>query len=120
MTTNGATNGITRGKHGGARPGAGRPRGSIEAADLIALAREACPAAIKKAVALMDSEDENIRIKAIHCILDRGLGRPHQTTDITTQGDKIAIPQILVTVKPNGHDVAAFGATSQADVHPDK
>lgn len=111
---------------GGARPGAGRPKGSTNADPTgayaaLEAARRACPKAVKRILELMDSENEAIALKASEAVLDRGLGKPAQSVDVTTQGDKISQPQILVTLRPNHTNGFAPSTTSsETDVCSDQ
>ena len=78
----------------------GSPILDIEKAELESLtyvkklARTKCPAAIDKLVYLMEnSEDEKIQMACANSILDRGLGKPPQDTNInaTIQGKRLII-----------------------------
>ncbi len=76
----------------------GRPK---EAAEVKALARTHCRAAVEKLAALMESEDDKTRIAACNSILDRGLGKPAQAI---TGGDEddapLKVEGVLKLVKP--------------------
>jgi hypothetical protein len=50
------------------------------------------PAAAAALVKLLDSEDEGIRLKAASAILDRSLGRPAQSVDMSVQQKPIYDP----------------------------
>lgn len=55
------------------------------------LAREHSPAAVRKLVELMDSEDEHVQLKAANAVLDRAFGRPVQETIVREEpGDVTA------------------------------
>ena len=77
--------------HGGARPGAGRPkRGDYEEVKsasqiLRAKAREHGPAALQALIDVATSgRQERARISAANALLDRGYGRPAQIVDNTS------------------------------------
>ena len=86
-------------KNGGARPGAGRPKGAPNksTADIKALAQKHGEAAINKLVRLLDSEDERTVIAACKELLDRGYGKAPQS--ITGEGGEG--PIVIEIVKPN-------------------
>lgn len=66
---------------GGARPGAGRPKGSMNkaTADVRALASVHGPLAIKELARLaVEAESEAARVAAIKELLDRGYGKSPQ------------------------------------------
>ena len=67
-----------KGKSG--NPG-GRPK---ESQELKAIFLAACPGAIEKLIALLDSADPDLRLKAIKEVLDRSLGKAAQA--ITGEG----------------------------------
>ena len=76
---------------GGARPGAGRPKGSRSAAtkDQIAtisdMAKDHGKAALDALVQIATAgESEAARVSAANAILDRGFGKPAQTIDNTS------------------------------------
>ncbi len=74
---------------GGARPGAGRPKGGKNAAtlELEALAKECAPAAMAtlKIIALK-GKSESARVAACQAILDRGYGKPRQALEHSGEG----------------------------------
>lgn len=49
------------------------------------LAQAACPKAIRKLIALLDSSDEKTVIAAANALLDRGIGKP--TQQVQASGD---------------------------------
>jgi hypothetical protein len=53
----------------------GRPPQVLE---VIKIARDNCPKAIKRIVALMASDDERVALQAAESLLNRGLGKPVQ------------------------------------------
>lgn len=84
---------------GGARPGAGRPKGSREAATkkqqatIAELARKYTHEAIQALVDVMSSKEEtgSARVAAANALLDRGYGKPIQaTTEVNP--DKLPSP----------------------------
>ncbi|MFD2500822.1 hypothetical protein ACFSTI_20755 [Rhizorhabdus histidinilytica] len=73
-------------KRGGARPGAGRPKGSRsvatveQGATLAELARKHAPTAIRTLAQIArKGESESARVAAANALLDRGFGRPTQS-----------------------------------------
>lgn len=65
-----------------------RQRAKINVA---ALARQYGPKAIERLAAAMDSEDERVAIDAASKLLDRGYGKPLQTTaDLTNKLDELS------------------------------
>ncbi len=81
----------------------GRQKGTTNraTAEIKALAQDHGPAAIKKLVALLDSDDERTRLAAIKEILDRGYGRPAQT--IGGNLDK-PVEMVVRHLRLNGRD----------------
>lgn len=76
-----------KGKSG--NPG-GRPKVVTEVRDL---AQQHCPAAIHRLVELMASEDERVARAAACDILDRGIGKPVQLTELSgPDGDPLMAP----------------------------
>ena len=80
-------------KRGGARPGAGRPKGSRNRATdqhkatLEELARSYTEVAIQALVNIAQAgESESARVSAASAILDRGYGKPHQATSVSGPG----------------------------------
>ena len=65
------------GKNGGARPGAGRPKGAttVATADFRQLMKTHVPEAIKTIVALLKDPSSAVKLAASKEILDRGIGR---------------------------------------------
>jgi len=77
-------------KHGGKRPGAGRPQGAKaratieQKATLEELARAHTDTALGVLVQVaQSSESDSARVAAANAILDRGYGKPRQSTEIT-------------------------------------
>lgn len=82
------------GKVGGARPGAGRPKGSREAATkaqqatIAELARSYAPKAIEALVEVMqDKLAGSARVAAANSLLDRGYGKPVQGVSLVDPKD---------------------------------
>ena len=74
------------GNLGGARPGAGRPRGAISKAkrDLASKAQEHADLALRVLVDIAAAgESESARVTAANAILDRGYGRAFQSVQVT-------------------------------------
>lgn len=72
------------GKHGGARPGAGRKKGKVSAAkrELAEIAKGHAEKALQVLVDIATSgESEAARVSAANAILDRGYGKPPQAID---------------------------------------
>lgn len=72
---------MTAKKIGGRRPGAGRPKGSLNkvAADVRAAAQQYTTEALASLAQIMrDGESEQARVSAANAILDRGHGKPAQ------------------------------------------
>ena len=71
---------------GGCRPGAGRPKGvpNVITRPLKELAAQHGPDAIQEVRRLMDeSTNDTVRLAAARELLDRGVGRPAQSVDLT-------------------------------------
>jgi hypothetical protein len=76
------------GQNGGARPGAGRPR--LEATKLReAIIKVAQDNAERLAEVLKDKALTG-DVPALREIMDRGLGKAHQTMDVTSDNERIA------------------------------
>jgi len=76
------------GNVGGARPGAGRPKGSLNkaTADIKAAAQAYTEDALATLAKIMKSgESEAARVAAANSILDRGFGKPRQSVDLDAQ-----------------------------------
>lgn len=85
---------------GGKRPGAGRKPGSKDrataeqGATLAELAREHTSTALQVLVQVAQaSESDAARVSAANAILDRGYGKPIQTSEITGKDGKDLIPE---------------------------
>lgn len=98
---------------GGARKGAGRPKGSRSAATIeqqatiSELAKQHGPDALQALVDIATmGQSESARVSAANALLDRGYGKPTQTVDNTssdgtmTPKDPVAIYQLPA----NGRD----------------
>jgi hypothetical protein len=73
-------------KRGGARPGAGRPKGrkSSKTLEIEAMAKEYAGDALKALVAVAgESKNDSARVAAATALLDRGYGRPRQALEHT-------------------------------------
>jgi hypothetical protein len=77
-------------------------------ADVVALARAASPDAIRKQIALLESDDENVALKASQAILDRAYGRPMQnvTATVSTQKAEELADDVLASIAFGGGDDA--------------
>ena len=91
--------------HGGARPGAGRKKGSkhLLTADLKAACREHMPVIIAELVNIATKgETHAARVAAIKELLDRGYGKAVQPVDGDGEGGPIKFTQIRrVIVDPS-------------------
>jgi hypothetical protein len=75
---------------GGARPGAGRPKGSLNkaTADIKAAAQVYTEDALATLAQIMKAgESEAARVAAANSILDRGFGKPRQSMDLDATTD---------------------------------
>jgi len=75
---------------GGARPGAGRPKGSLNkaTADIKAAAQAYTEDALATLAQIMKAgESEAARVAAANSILDRGFGKPRQSMDVDATTD---------------------------------
>jgi hypothetical protein len=86
---------------GGARPGAGRPKGVVNRATaaqkgtLEELARTHTETALNVLVQVAQaSESDAARVSAATALLDRGYGRPRQAVDVSGDADKPIIHRI--------------------------
>lgn len=93
----------SKGRRGGARPGAGRPKGAKSATtkELEALAKELAPIALHalKGVATK-GKSESARVQAATALLDRGFGRPRQSIEHSgPEGGPIETAQVEARAK---------------------
>jgi hypothetical protein len=80
----------------------GRPKMAAEIRDH---ARDHGPRAIARLVALMDSENESVAVRAAEALLDRGYGRPMQGVEFSGQAERPAHRLIEITfVEPRKRD----------------
>lgn len=63
---------------------AGRPRKLVTVSQL---AEGSSEKALKKLIALMDSEKDTVALAAAQAILDRAMGKPKQSLDVTNKKD---------------------------------
>ncbi|MEO9633074.1 MAG: hypothetical protein ABJG14_21860 [Sulfitobacter sp.] len=91
---------------GGARKGAGRPKGSRSAATkeqiktISELAKDHAPAALKALVQVATrGKSEAARVSAASAILDRGYGKPSQSHEVTGKDGKPISHDMKVTAK---------------------
>ena len=74
-------------KHGGARPGAGRPAGTRNRATqemkrtLTEMARDHTDIALSALVEVAQTGSDAARVSAANALLDRGYGKPQQSVD---------------------------------------
>lgn len=108
-------------KMGGARLGAGRPKGALnkrtiaQGISLSALAQKHAPAAIAELVRVMHKSDSDAaRVSAAVVILDRGYGKAPQAVDVRGH---ITTEQIDSTLPAS--DAARIYAASLADLESD-
>jgi len=73
------------------KPGqSGNPKGLSGAyGEAVSLARHAAPAAVRRLIELMHSDDERVALVASNSILDRALGKPRPAPE-TGENDEIA------------------------------
>ncbi len=97
--------------HGGARPGAGKPKGShhratiAQKATLSELAKALAPEALNALADVMrHSESDNARVAASNSILDRAYGRVPTATDPESD-DRATSLNITVTTNAPVNDV---------------
>lgn len=97
-------------KRGGARPGAGRKKGSPNktTAEVAALAQEYGAQAIEKLWSIADtSESDAAKVSAIKELLDRAYGKSKQSVDATINGN--------LTILTKEQRDAAFSGALRAD-----
>lgn len=74
-------------KHGGPRPGSGRPKGAVSKAklDIATKAKEYAEQAIQTLADIMTDVEMTpaSRVNAANAILDRGYGKPMQAVEVT-------------------------------------
>ena len=92
-----------KGKSG--NPG-GRPK---EVAEVRELAKKHGPAAIKRLVALMDSENERTAVAACQALLDRGYGKPPASIEHSGTVDHVTYDAALLEIL-NGSSVETGNA----------
>ena len=94
-------------KRGGARPGAGRPKGGKNAAtlELEALARACAPAAFAALkIIAKKGASEAARVAAACAILDRGYGKPRQAVEHSgPEGGPVEIAVTHEIIDPGAH-----------------
>jgi hypothetical protein len=75
------------------------------AAEIRDVARDHGAKAIERLVALMDSENESVAVRAAEALLDRGYGRPMQGVEFSGQAERPAPRLIEITfVEPRKRD----------------
>ncbi len=91
-------------RHGGPRPGSGRPKGRKDAKtlEIEAEARPYGHFALKALVRLVKcSKSDSVRVAAAIAILDRGYGRPRQAVALTDpDGNALEVTVRRVLVRP--------------------
>src|ERR671910_3070900 len=73
--------------------------------DVKELARAATPRAIQRQIELMESEDENVALKATNAVLDRAFGKPAHTVNANLGRKErldYSIPELLAIAYGNG------------------
>src|SRR5918994_3965728 len=76
--------------------------------DVKELARAATPRAIQRQIELMESEDENVALKATNAVLDRAFGKPAQTVQanvVKTDALDYSIADLLAIAHGRGNGV---------------
>jgi hypothetical protein len=96
------------------KPGeSGNPKGRAPAlVDIAALAREHGPRCIEVAAALLDSDDERIRMAALTALLDRGFGRPVQAIAATDNATSLTFLH-MVAMRAFSDELAAERETAE-------
>ncbi|MCB1609287.1 MAG: hypothetical protein KDI71_20175 [Xanthomonadales bacterium] len=99
-------------KHGGARPGGGRPKGSPNKATKIAkrtiteLAQSHGPTALSVLVEIATTgESQSARVPAANALLDRGYGRVRQPLDVDVTGAPV-VGAVQLYLPHNGREPA--------------
>ena len=87
------------GEHRGGRKKGTKNRNTIE---IQAMAAKHGPAALQVHVDLLTNENVSIRLAAAEKLLDRGFGRPSQSSDINLKGDLSVIVATGVPKLANG------------------
>jgi hypothetical protein len=91
-------------KRGGARPGAGRPKGSPNkaTAGLRDLARKYTDGALETLSTIMDDKNAPAaaRVSAANALLDRGYGKPSQVLSGDEEGGPIKVARIERIIVP--------------------
>lgn len=92
-------------QRGGARPGAGRKKGSVSKAkrDLMAMAKDHAEAALGVLVSVAENKEASdaARVSAATAILDRGYGKPRQAVDIEADVNLTPRPTVIEFVAPD-------------------
>ena len=94
--------------HGGARAGAGRPKGSgstVSKMDRHRLSEMICSEAEDLVRNLLDlalsSKDDRLRLQATIALLDRAYGRPHQAQEVVEEDEATKLFGIHFGRHPN-------------------
>jgi hypothetical protein len=80
------------------------------------LARAATPRAIQRQIELMESEDENVALKATNSILDRALGKPAQTVNANLARNNAvdySLSELLAIAYGRGTDAQTIEGTAE-------
>lgn len=96
------------GKHGGKRPGAGRKPGAVSKAkrEIAEEAKQYAGQALVTLAEIMGDPDapHSARVSAANAIIDRGYGKPHQSTGMKLEsGD--ALTSLLDKIGQQGRKV---------------
>ena len=73
----------------------GRPTNTVNGINLSELARTYCPKAIETAAKIMNNDEIQpmARLKACEILMDRGLGKPLQQTELTGKDGERLFPE---------------------------
>lgn len=106
-----------------ARPGAGRPKGSLNKAtkEIKTLAQEYAPKAMKELARLAaNAKSEQARCTAIGMLLDRGYGKPVQVNEnhnITYRAGELSDDELAGIVADRSGDGAATPKENTPKLH---
>ena len=96
---------------GGAREGAGRPKGGRSAATkqqqatISELAKAHAVSAIESLAQIaVSGESESARVSAANALLDRGYWKPVQGVDHTSNGQTLTMPSVIEFMAPEIED----------------
>lgn len=94
-----ARSSTTRKKGDPALPGAGRRKVAPEVKEALL---DLTPHAIERLAQLVDSPDDKVAIVAVREVLDRNMGKPRQTIDVTDMTDEQIRSELRRMVRESG------------------